>query len=182
LRKKAENIILIGEIKVGKSTLVKKVLSECQADYKGLFTEAVVENGMIRGYGIRTDSMSRLEVFAHEDFDSDYVVGRYKIHESVFENYASVLEQMVRQNPPLIVIDEIGIMESGVCRYIDNVKKLLDSPIPSLCVVQARALYMRKIIEAMSNAKTVFVDKANRRAVQNELVAELRTLLQRPSG
>jgi nucleoside-triphosphatase THEP1 len=173
LRKKGRNIILVGGIKVGKSTLVKNALAECQADYMGLFTEAVVENGIIRGYGIRTHSMSRLDVFAHEDFDSDFVVERYKIRASVFEDYAFVLDQMVQQKPPLIVIDEIGIMESGVSRYIDSVKKLLDSSVPSVCVVQERALFMRKIIEIMNNAKIIHLDRHTNKAVQDELVAEL---------
>jgi nucleoside-triphosphatase THEP1 len=173
LIKRGGNIIVVGGIKVGKSNLVKNVLAECQVDYMGLFTEAVVENGAIRGYGIRMHSMSRLDVFAHEDFESNFIMGRYKVRERVFEDYAFVLDEMVGQKPPLIVIDEIGIMEERVSRYIDSVKNLLESPIPSLCVVQKRALYMRKIIEAMDNAKVIPFDRDNNKAVQQELAAEL---------
>ncbi|MEO0072780.1 MAG: nucleoside-triphosphatase [candidate division WOR-3 bacterium] len=114
-------ILITGKPRSGKTTMVKKILTEFSyLPWRGFYTEEIVENQTRTGFNIVTTDGQKV-LLAHTNITSNYHLGKYKINLEALETVvfkALVPEIKGKRNP--IIIDEIGKMEllSEKFRYL----------------------------------------------------------------
>jgi nucleoside-triphosphatase len=110
-----KNILLTGEPKSGKSTLLERIVTEVP-DKQGFLTREVLDNGIRTGFKIITDS-GQQTTLASTRITTAYQVprfhgdapGAYYVNVSGFEH---TIAQLFTYTPKqLLYIDEIGKME-----------------------------------------------------------------------
>ena len=171
------NIIMTGDVHVGKSTLLQKALALLDEDYCGIFCRPVFENGERVGYGLTRTDGSEPDVFAHRDFQSDLSLGPFKCNLRPFARAATYLQHCLSEGAHLVVIDEIGVIEKSASAYVEAVIKILDSPVSALFVVQRRAAYFWEMLASRKNWRLYEAALQNRDALPRMLAEELQALL-----
>jgi nucleoside-triphosphatase len=128
------NILLTGRPGVGKTTVITR-LAERLADktVAGFYTGEIRAGGQRQGFGVTTFSGGS-GVLARVDLRSRQRVGRYGVDVAAFEQL--VLAELARACD-VMLIDEIGKMECFSSRFVDAVRRLLDSTTPLVATVAA---------------------------------------------
>ena len=152
-----QNIFITGYPRVGKTTLIKKILEEIEKKCAGFYTEEIRnEKGNRIGFKIITLEEKREGILAHEEGKRKERVGKYSVFVTEFEEL--IIDEM-KKDAELIVIDEIGKMEllskkfkeqlivnlekgnviatitkKGGGKYVENLKKREDSKLYELTI------------------------------------------------
>ena len=175
----AKNILLTGSPRVGKSTIIKKVVERlCTAGYKsiaGFYTTEIIRDNKRVGFSINTldGHIGRL---AEVGFESPYRLGKYGIDMKSFEAIAlTSLEHAIKTNS-LIVIDEIGYMELKSKRFRELVIKALDSPAFVLAAIMRNKFDFADIIKARNDVEVITIRTDNRNRLTDEIAARFSTL------
>lgn len=163
------HIIITGQKQVGKSTLVRKITEDLlKADNRikicGLETKKEIE---------RKDNDGNTPVYIYEigkpHIQSDLNLaglvsgtkGRTVIHTDVFDRYAVVLESAA-EHGNLIVIDEIGFMESKSEMFCKAILKLLDGNVPVIAAVRNQDTPFLNLVRNHSKCKCFYITEENR--------------------
>lgn len=170
-----KNIILTGDIGCGKSTLVQKILRELNIPFTGIFCHALFRDDVKVGYGLKIPGINELQIFAHVDIKSAQHMQKFGVELKPFEKAALVIRKSVASPPQLFVIDEIGIMEQSAIEYQQAVRRLLDSNIATLLVVQRRANYFWKDTKKRQDV-IVFELTDNHMMVQQQIKQALKKI------
>ncbi|MCD6451841.1 MAG: NTPase [Acidobacteria bacterium] len=130
-----KNILITGPPRVGKTTLVKKILElipEIRA--KGFLSQETKEGGERVGFSLTTLD-GREGVLAHINLKSGPRVARYRVNIKDIEEIAAP-SISPEEGIELIVIDEIAKMECFSSAFRSEVIRALDSEIPVLATIQ----------------------------------------------
>ncbi|MEA1993802.1 MAG: NTPase [Euryarchaeota archaeon] len=162
------NILLAGNPGIGKTTIIKKVISDIE-NAGGFYTEEI-RNKYRKGFRIVTLAGEK-GILAHVDIGGRYTVGKYGVNLKDLDGIAvkSVEESLDKD---LIVIDEIGKMEL----YSRNFKEVVDRALNTekvLGTIMSKNNYFIKKIKNRDDTKIVIVDKHNR----NSLVEKIKKLI-----
>ncbi|NPA23752.1 MAG: NTPase [Crenarchaeota archaeon] len=151
--------LVTGRPGVGKTTLVKKVAETLYGRYliRGFITQEVREQGSRIGFKLMT-----IEKALGRDGEEDWLahvslfrggprIGKYNVNIDAIDNIAiRVLEDSLRQDTDLIVIDEIGPMELLSRKFLPTVEKVLDSDRVVLATIHIKCREdprLRKIVD-----------------------------------
>ena len=175
----AKNILITGRPRVGKSTIIKKVVEKlCTAGYKniaGFYTTEIIRDNKRVGFSINTLD-GRIGRLAEVGFESPYRLGKYGIDMKSFEAVAlTSLEHAIKTNS-LIVIDEIGYMELKSKRFRELVIKALDSPAFVLAAIMRNKFDFADIIKARNDVEVITIRTDNRNRLTDEIAARFSTL------
>ena len=127
------NIVLVGFMGCGKSTLIERIAGQCPLPARGFFTREIREAGRRAGFSVVTLD-GREGVLAHRDLHSRIRVGRYGVTLEDLERLA-VPAISTDGDPALLVIDEVGKMECFSAPFRSAVLAALDSHLPVLGAV-----------------------------------------------
>ena len=165
--------LVTGSPGTGKTTIIRKALSQIQLRSGGFYTEEIRLSGMRRGFKIIT--LNGVEaVLAHIDFHDRPRIGKYGVNLENLENVAvrSLLE--ASEEAELVVIDEIGKMEmlspsfrKAVLQAINSGKKILSS-------IMLKPHPFADSIKNLPGAQLIQLTLNNREHVLQYLVRELR--------
>jgi len=174
-----KNILITGRPRVGKSTIIKKVVEKlCTAGYKsiaGFYTAEIIRDNKRVGFSINTLD-GRIGRLAEVGFESPYRLGKYGIDMKSFEAIAlTSLEHAIKTNS-LIVIDEIGYMELKSKRFRELVIKALDSTAFVLAAIMRNKFDFADIIKARNDVEVITVRTDNRDRLTDEIAARFSTL------
>ena len=134
------NIILTGEIKSGKSTFLKSVLSDEHISYSLFKSEPVFKDGLLEGYHFYEHGPKVKHQFAWLLYPDKKGPERYNINSQVFESAGvEILSNMAAQKR-LLVFDELGIMELNSPKFINEIARIFINPIPTVAIIQKRAI------------------------------------------
>ncbi len=125
------NLLIAGRPGIGKTTVLERVVA-ClpPAAATGFVTRELLTRGVRQGFVIETlDGRSAL--LASVCFDAGPRVGRYRVRIVALDAVA-VPALAARTGVRLVVVDEIGKMESLSPRFAAAVRAALDSPVPVL--------------------------------------------------
>jgi len=169
-----KNILLTGEPGIGKTTIIQAVLAELPTRAAGFFTHEIKAGKKRVGFELVTLDGQKATL-AHQNSKSSYKVANYGVDVSVMDKIAAaVLEDALKAPAPLIVIDEIGKMESFSKKFRDLTIACLDSKIPVLGTIQN---FAHPIIETVMNRPDVViitVTRENREMLVPKLVELLK--------
>lgn len=118
------NILITGQPRCGKSTLIEKVVERIELPATGFFTREIREKGRRVGFSINTMD-GREGILAHEDIKSRWRVGRYGVNLKDIDSIA-VPAMLPTREEEIVVIDEIGRMECFSQLFKETLIGILD--------------------------------------------------------
>jgi nucleoside-triphosphatase len=167
-------VLLTGRPGCGKTTLIKRVVSEFALPAGGFYTEEIRERGRRVGFKLIT-LYGKEAVFAHVDFKTPERVGKYGLDLAALESVGiQAIRKTVRARQ-LVVIDEIGPMEIRSAIFCDSVSDALDSGAPILAPISARSLPFADAIKKRSDVTMIEVRPDNREPLFSELLDQFKT-------
>ncbi len=118
--------LLTGTPGTGKTSIIKQAIAGLGESAGGFYTEEIRERGRREGFRWhRLDG--RTGVLAHIDIRGKYRVGKYGVDIESFDREAVPVLDPDATGVDLFVIDEIGRMECFSERFVEAVRRLLDS-------------------------------------------------------
>ncbi len=151
--------LVTGRPGIGKTTLVKKVAEALYDKYiiRGFITQEVREQGSRIGFKLMTIDRAlgkdgQEDWLAHVSlFRGGPRVGKYNVNIEAIDNIAvKTLEEALKDNVDLIIIDEIGPMELLSRKFLPTVEKVLDSDKIVLATIHIKCREdprLRKIVD-----------------------------------
>lgn len=171
------NLLLTGPPRVGKTTLVLRVLDSLpQGTACGFVTREVRREGRRVGFEVETLS-GESGTLAHVDIRSRHRVGRYGVDLAAFERLALPLIDPTRANSPLIVIDEIGKMECFSARFRQLVVAAIESDRSVLATIALRGNRFMEGLKSHPEVSLLRVTHNNRDELAGQVVGWVREVL-----
>ncbi len=175
-RQPGRHLFVTGRPGVGKTTLVRAVLGELDADAGGFTTVEVRDGGRRIGFDIIALSGER-GVLARVGLESLYRVARYGVNREDLERVGvAALERAIKESE-LVVMDEIGRMELCSEAFQEAVMRALDSGLPALGTIQDRHNAFLDAVRSREDVRIVRVTEENRDGLLPVLVEEARRYL-----
>ena len=120
------NILITGIPGAGKTTFVKKLLTQLKhLNAAGFYTDEIREDGIRKGFEL-VDLRGERSVLSHVRIKGPYRVGKYGVDVAGFDEFLA-RGDFLDSRTDLVVIDEIGKMECYSDRFVSLVQKLMDS-------------------------------------------------------
>ena len=169
-----EKILLTGHPGCGKTTLIKRVVSNLPQRAGGFYTEEIRERGTRAGFKIVTLDGDEI-VFAHVDLKMAEHFGKYRLDLSVLEAVGVKAIRQAVQAQRLVVIDEIGPMEIRSPIFRDAINEALDSEVPVLATIFARSMLFTDAVKSRPDVTLIEVRSDNRERLVSQLSEKFRT-------
>ncbi|MDR0876173.1 MAG: nucleoside-triphosphatase [Clostridiales Family XIII bacterium] len=167
----AEHIFLTGEIQVGKTTIIERILSGIDFVPGGFCT---VAGGASSDHSIDHIFIIPFGESLDESAGIPPVADRYR-NERVIVNYPEIFDTVgVRilkdsDGARLIVMDELGFMESEAEAFQSEVMRLLDGETPIIGVVKRRDTPFLDRVRAHENVTVIEIRRDNRDEIFEKL-------------
>ncbi|MCK5130051.1 MAG: hypothetical protein KAQ68_09370 [Clostridiales bacterium] len=166
---KIMNVLLIGEINCGKSTIINAFLAEFEGSIVGYKT--IREKTQLDDFfGIYLLDINNLD----QKLNSDNKVGdcfedkTLFCHKDVFERLG-IKALKNHENTNLVIMDELGVLESKCNLFQSQVHQCLDSKVNVLGVIKPRNSPFLDSIRSRPDVKIIEVSKANNTEVLDTL-------------
>ncbi len=138
---------ITGKPRIGKSTIIKAVITRLKADgiaVGGILTSDIWEGGVRVGFSledINTGEKGILAHIHHRPRGAKVKVGKYILNPIDLESIgANAIKNALRHPDPIIIIvDEIGPMELKSKRFIEAVEEAIESKKSMLVSVHQRS-------------------------------------------
>jgi len=167
-------LLLTGPPRIGKTTVIQRVLADGGFSAAGFVTEEIRKSGKRLGFSVKTLDGNE-GVLAHVDYATKHRVGRYGVDIALFERIAiPVLDQAV-QKERLIVIDEIGKMELFSQKFYEILRRILDHPGANILGVICQGRDPRVAeIKKRPDVELLPVTHENRQILPSQIIGRLR--------
>jgi nucleoside-triphosphatase len=173
-----KNLLLTGPPGCGKTTLVRRVVSEIgDLSMAGFYTEEIRERGERAGFAL-VGLEGRRGVLSHVQVKGPHRVGKYGVDIPGFESFLGGLD-LKTPGLRLIVIDEIGKMECLSAKFREVVRDCLGSPVPFLATIALRGTPPIEMIKARPDVKVITMSREDREERFREVLGEVRQLVSR---
>jgi len=166
-------LLLTGHPGCGKTTAVREVVRrlEGRVSMSGFWTEEVREGGRRVGFDGVTLAGQRFAL-ARLTGETPYVLGPYHVSVEGLER-VGVAALEPRPGVGLLVLDEIGKMESFSTAFRERVEALLAGPTPLLATVALRGVGLVKKVRQDRRVQLVTMTPRSRGAIVEDLVRRL---------
>jgi nucleoside-triphosphatase len=156
-----KNILITGNPGVGKTTLIRNIISELSVSAGGFYTAEVRdENG--KRWGFKIISLDgREEVLASVDTISNRKVSKYGVDVGAVDRVGVAAIRDALNRNEIVVIDEIGRMELTSKQFRDVTTKALDSAKPVLGTVAIKETNFTEKLEKRQDTKIIRLTRDN---------------------
>ncbi|UCD06584.1 MAG: NTPase [candidate division WOR-3 bacterium] len=155
------NIVLTGPPRIGKTTIVKAVISELTDRCAGFYTEEIKEQEERVGFKLVTLSENSCTL-AHREIRSHSHVGKYGVDLDCVEDVGVLAIKKGIKTGRIVVIDEIGKMEVLSRSFRLSVLDALDSKSPVLSTMLFKRQPFCDKIRARKDVEVLEVTEGNR--------------------
>ena len=165
------HVFLTGEIQVGKSTIIRRWLDAAGLSADGFrsFWQPAADGGSNLYVGpFGAPLTSGFNFLAAHRSDKGM-----QVFEEAFERAAETFLYDCGKKD-VVIMDELGFMESRAAAFQQAVMNLLDRAIPVLGVIKPLPLPFLDTIRERSDVETIVVTRGNREDVLHELVRRYR--------
>ncbi len=161
--------LLTGGPGVGKTTIIKEVLSKADVTAGGFYTEEIRLGGVRQGFRIITlDGKSA--ILAHIDIQSPHQVSKYGVDTRGLEEVAvSALQEAIRERD-VVVVDEIGKMELFSPSFRDAVTEALGSGKRILGTIMLKSHPWADMIKRHPEVEIIPVTRTNHQQVAEQVL------------
>ena len=167
------HILICGARGVGKSTLVDRLLEECTLPVSGFRTKATPRDdaGLFHFY-IHHAGSHEWRFSEENHIGSGNEQGR-QINASIFDTYG--IACLDANHGEIIVMDELGFMESDAKSFCDAVLRCLDGDIPVLATIKTKedVVFLNRL-RSHSNVTLCIITEDNRDELYSRLVPIIR--------
>ncbi len=163
------NILVTGAPRTGKTTLISTIISNLNIRVIGFLTNEIREKNIRTGFTIETCSGIKKILASKKNLDSKYRVGRYGVYLDNLNFIVSKLEEEIeKEMPKLIIIDEIGKMELFSQSFKDFVMSALNQK-KVLGTIMLKDNDFTKKIKLRSDTKIIEINLQNREKFANNI-------------
>ena len=172
--RKMNNIFLTGKVVAGKSTVIHKALALLPDVVCGGFRTI---SAVPISVGVMFDVFIE-SAWAETPHDSAHLVGtrwgnnRFDAFPEVFDKVGAAIVNSPPSNAALVLMDELGVMESDAELFKKAVMAALNGPLPVLGVIKPKQTPFLNAIRANKNNLVFEVTEQNRDALPFQ-IAEL---------
>jgi len=168
-----KNFLLTGEPGVGKTTIIKAILSEINLMAGGFYTEEIRSGKTRKGFQLMTLD-GKQAVMASISKKSTYKVGKYGVDLDVLKELAVPSLNIALADRDIIVIDEIGKMECFSKEFRDMVERCLNSDKPVIGTIQNFASPFINSVTNRDDVVIITTTETNRNELANNIVEILK--------
>jgi nucleoside-triphosphatase len=175
-----DNILVTGRPGSGKTTLVIKLADRfSKRGFKvgGFITEEIRENSHRVGFQVR-ELGGDTGILAHIAYKGKQRVGKYGVDVEAFERIALRALQDGKKEADLLIIDEIGRMESFSRAFLSALPELLDAPRPLLATAPAGNDAFLSGILSREDVSLHSLNQANRTSILEVIDGSISMILQ----
>ena len=155
------SILLTGPPRCGKTTLIKQVVAGYTDPSGGFYTKEICEGDRRVGFEVVTLDGQR-GVLAHVDIQSRYRVGKYGVDLTALEDLGVGAIRCALDEKRLVVIDEIGPMETFSQTFCQVVSKAIAGDAKVLGTIVKRSTTFTDTLKQMPQVKLIDVRSDNR--------------------
>lgn len=169
-----KNIFLTGRPGTGKTTLIYSAISALgEKGLMGFYTEEIRAGNTRLGFKVK--ALSGPEgLLAHVDVKSPHRVGKYGVDVTDFERVAiPAIDGYNMAEVSIIVIDEIGKMESFSERFKRKVIECLDSPKRVLATIALKGDAFINSLKKRPDVTLIQITEKNRDQLRHAVIREL---------
>ncbi len=167
-----KTILITGVPGSGKTTLIRRVVSQFSGPAGGFYTQEMREGHKRKGFEIITLDGER-GILAHVDIESDVQVSKYGVDLATLDDLAVGAIQTAIDKRGLVVIDEIGPMEIASARFRGVVMEAIASNVDVLATVVKRNIPFTDNIKSRPKVTLIEITKDNR----DQLVSVILSML-----
>lgn len=169
LRKK--NLLITGPPGVGKTTLIKHLSKRLAHLHPvGFYTEEIREEGVRKGFELLSLGGAK-GVLSHIDFKSPHRVGNYKVDVKGFEVFLKTIP-FFNPETHLIILDEIGKMESFSNLFKKLLEEILDSKKPVIATIALKGSGLIEEVKKRQDVAVFEISRRNRESLLSEILEE----------
>jgi len=161
--------LLSGAPGVGKTTIIKQVITWLKEKAGGFYTQEIKRQGLRQGFEIVTLD-GTVATLAHINIDSCYRVNKYGIAINNLDMVGVSTLRRAIQEYDIVVIDEIGKMELSSSTFREAVLETLDSGKKLLGTIMLAPHPWADQIKRDPRVKVVQVSKTNRQQILEEVL------------
>jgi nucleoside-triphosphatase len=169
---KAVKLIIEGAPGSGKTTLVERVITRLGDSVRvgGFYTREVRKGGQRQGFRIIT--VDKVEaVLAQEGLPGSIKVGKYTVNLEGIESVAVPSMMRAMNDCDLIVIDEIGKMETASKRFCEVVDIVMNCDCSVLATVPKEGTEFVERIKGLDGVRRLEINTGNRDGLLEDAVA-----------
>jgi nucleoside-triphosphatase THEP1 len=169
--------LLTGEPRMGKTTMIKKLINEIGLDICGGFYTEEIRNSKDR-VGFRCVSITGESVeIANVESPSKTRIGRYGIDVERFEGFAIRILQDALLSKKIVVIDEIGFMQMLSNSFQKLVYEIISDKKIVLGTIPLQGDRIINKIRNLKEVEIVVINEINRDVIIEPMVDELINVL-----
>jgi len=129
-----KNVFITGPPGIGKTSLIKRLLKDLRPlIVRGFFKEEIIENSVCKGFRVVTLELKD-QILGHVYIEGPHRLSGFGVNIEGFEKL--VLPQLkIAREVDLFVIDEISRMECLSGKFCEQVRQIMNSPIPLIATL-----------------------------------------------
>ena len=168
----ANNVLVTGPPRSGKSTLIEKVVDKIKRPATGFFTQELREKGRRVGFSITTLD-GKTGVLAHQSLRSKFRVGKYGVNLEDLDQIAvpSMLPSIPGQ---IVVIDEIGKMECLSRLFKETLLRVLSSETQVIGSIAIKGDHFIQSIKKRDDVTLISISQNTRDSALKLFLQEIR--------
>lgn len=167
-------ILLTGEPRVGKTTVIQEIIKFLDCEYSGFYTQEIREGNKRKGF--KLISFEGIEkILAHVNIKDSPRVSKYGVDLKALDSVVSEsLEKAIQKKKSVFVVDEIGAMEILSEKFCAVISELLNGNFVVIGTIIKRSFPFTDKIKSMPNVTVIEVFRDNQEAVIQEVLNYLK--------